>query len=184
MPTIHVCALSKIPETVRASGARTMVTLINKGTEVIRPPEIPESRHMFVAMSDIVLAEDGHILPADTHVETMLEFVRSWDGAAPLVVHCYAGVSRSTAAAFIIACDRDGQRSEREIAELIRARSPTATPNRLMVEIADRLLGRKGRMIEAVDAIGRGRECYEGEPFALEIGALRRVTGQECECST
>ena len=167
MTTIHVCPLSKIPETVRASGARTMVTLINEGTEVIRPAEITD--HLFVAMSDIVLAMDGEILPADGHVGEVLDFVRRWDRATPMVIHCYAGVSRSTAAAFIAACLLDETRDEAEIARTIRARSPTATPNRLMVEIADRLLGRHGRMIEAVKAIGRGRDCFEGVPFALPL---------------
>ena len=169
MTTIHVCPLSKIAETVRASGARTMVTLINEGTEVVRPAEIADSRHLFVAMSDIVLAIDGEILPADGHVATVIEFVRRWDRDAPMVIHCYAGVSRSTAAAFIAACLLDETRDEAEIARAIRSSSPTATPNRLMVEIADRLLGRRGRMIEAVEAIGRGRDCFEGVPFAIEV---------------
>ena len=169
MPSIHVCPLSRIPDTVRRSGARTMVTLINRGTEVVRPRQIAENRHLFVAMSDIVLAEDGHILPSDSHVETMIDFVRRWDRAAPLLIHCFAGVSRSTAGAFISACVLDTARPERDIAADIRARSPTATPNRLMVEIADRLLGRDGRMVEAVEAIGRGRECFEGVPFAIDV---------------
>ena len=170
VPQIHVCPLSQVPATVRATGARTLLTLINAGTEVVRPREIAEDQHLFVAMSDIVLAEDGHILPEDSHVETMLDFVReSWDRTAPLVVHCYAGVSRSTAAAFITACALNEKRCEREIAQTIRDRSPTATPNKLMVEIADPLLHRRGRMIEAVAAIGRGRDCYEGEPFTLEL---------------
>ena len=173
MPRIHVCPLSKVEEVVRASGARSMVTLINAGTEVIRPREIEERRHLFVAMSDIVLAEDGHILPADSHVETMLDFVRAWDGAAPILIHCYAGVSRSTAGAFIAACALDPGQDEREIAAAIRERSPTATPNRLMVDIADRLLGRGGRMIEAVAAIGRGAECFEGVPFFIDTAGVR-----------
>ncbi len=171
MPQIHVCPLSKIPETVRITGARTMVTLINAGTEVVRPREVAEERHLFVAMSDIVLAEDDHILPADGHVESMLDFVRAWDGTAPLLIHCYAGVSRSTAGAFITACALDDKRDEGAIAAEIRARSPTATPNRLMVEIADRLLGRDGRMVAAVAAIGRGEDCLEGVPFALDLAA-------------
>lgn len=175
MPQIHVCPLSRIPETVRSSGARTMVTLINEGTEVVRPQEILEDRHLFVAMSDIVLDMDGEILPAQAHVETMLDFVRRWDRSEPMVIHCFAGVSRSTAAAFIAACALDAARPEHEIAKAIRARSSTATPNRLMVEIADRLLARDGRMIAAVKAIGRGRDCYEGEPFALEIGGERHA---------
>ena len=139
-------------EVVRATGAGAMVRLINAGREVVRAREVPEDRHLFVAMSDIVLAEDGHILPADGHVGAMLDFVRGWDGAAPLLIHCYAGVSRSTAGAFITACALDAARDEGEI--------------------ADRLLGRDGRMVAAVAAIGRGEECFEGIPFALELDAL------------
>ncbi len=169
MPQIHVCPLSQIPATVQASGARSLVTLINSGTEVPRPREIAEGRHLFVAMSDIVLAEDGHILPGESHVADLLDFVRRWDRNQPLVIHCYAGVSRSTAAAYIAACALREDRCEYDIARELRARSPTATPNRLLVEIADRLLERDGRMVEAVAAIGRGAECFEGVPFALDL---------------
>lgn len=169
MSSIHVCPLSQIPATVRASGARSMVTLIGAGTEVVRPREIEETRHLYVAMSDIVLAVDGEILPDDSHVADVVDFVRRWDRKAPLVIHCYAGVSRSTAAAFIAACVVDEARSEMDIAREIRERSPTATPNALMVKIADRLLQRDGRMVEAVRSIGRGADCYEGVPFALEL---------------
>lgn len=169
MSSIHVCPLSQIPATVRASGARSMVTLISKGTEVVRPHEIDETDHLYVAMSDIVLAMDGEILPDDTHVADLVSFVRRWDRSAPLVIHCYAGISRSTAAAFIAACALDETRSEAAIAHEIRRRSPTATPNSLMVRIADRLLARRGRMIEAVQSIGRGADCYEGVPFSLDL---------------
>ncbi len=169
MPSIHVCPLSQIPATVRATGARSMVTLISRGTEVIRPHEIDEARHLYVAMSDIVLAMDGEILPDDGHVADVVDFLRRWDRAAPLIIHCYAGVSRSTAAAFIAACLLDETRSEMAIALDIRERSPTATPNALMVKIADRLLGREGRMVEAVRSIGRGAECFEGIPFSIEL---------------
>lgn len=173
MSQIHVCPLSQIPETVRSSGARTLVTLINDGTPVARPTQIDESRHLFVAMSDIVLAADGHILPAEEHVATLLEFVQTWDREAPIVIHCFAGVSRSTAAAFITACALCADRSEIAIAKELRARSGTATPNRLLVEIADRMLGRDGRMVEAIDAIGRGEDCYEGIPFSIDLSEVR-----------
>lgn len=166
---IHVCALSQIPKTVRATGARSMVTLINDGTAVERPTEIEESRHLFVTMSDIILASEGHILPAETHVATLLDFVKQWDRAEPMVIHCFAGVSRSTAAAYITACALCEDRCEFEIAKELRSRSVTATPNRLLVEIADRMLGREGRMVEAIDAIGRGEDCFEGHPFAIDL---------------
>ena len=99
MTHIHVCPLSKIPATVRETGARSLLTLINEGTRVPRPREIDASRHLFVSISDIVVAQDGHILPAEEHVAQVIDFVRGWDRREPLVIHCYAGVSRSTAAA-------------------------------------------------------------------------------------
>jgi predicted protein tyrosine phosphatase len=86
-----------------------------------------------------------------------------------LVIHCHAGVSRSTAAAFIIACALAPSRRESEIADAIRQASHTATPNRRMVAIADAILKRNGRMSAAIERIGRGSDCYEGVPFVLEL---------------
>ena len=43
------------------------------------------------------------------------------------------------------------------------------TPNRLMVALADDLLQRSGRMIKAIDGIGRGAEAAEGEPYQLPL---------------
>jgi predicted protein tyrosine phosphatase len=166
---IHVCPLSRVPETVRASGARSLVTLIDKGTPVSRPPGIAAGNHLVVVLSDIVVELDGHTLPSESHVEKLLTFVRQWDQAAPLLIHCWAGVSRSTAAAFIAACALRPHRDEAEIAQAVRTKSPTATPNARLVAIADVMLGRKGRMVAAIEKIGRGRNCFEGAPFALEL---------------
>lgn len=169
MPRIHVCALSRIEDTVRATGARTLVTLINASTPVPTPLEIAPERHLFVGMSDIVEAVEGHILPSETHVAQLIGFMRAWDRRVPAIVHCYAGVSRSTAAAFISYCALKPAACEFESARLIREISPTATPNAKLVEIADALLARNGRMIAAVRAIGRGSDCFEGQPFALDV---------------
>lgn len=169
MPTLHVCPLSRLPETVDATGARHVVTLINVGTPVVRPPAIAEADHLFVGVSDITDALDGHVLPDETHVRRLLDFVRAWDRARPLVIHCYAGISRSTAAAFIATCALRPDRDEAEIARELRLASPSATPNRRLVAVADAMLGRDGRMVAAIAAIGRGADAFEGEPFSVTI---------------
>jgi predicted protein tyrosine phosphatase len=169
MPRLHVCSLARVAETVRATGARNLVTLINVDTLVSRPAEIDPQRHLFIGMSDITEPLDGHILPADQHVQKLIDFAKSWDRSEPLVIHCHAGVSRSTAAAFIIACALAPSRSETEIADAIRRASQTATPNRRMIAIADAILKRGGRMAAAIERIGRGSDCYEGVPFVLEL---------------
>jgi predicted protein tyrosine phosphatase len=169
MPRIHVCSLSRAPETVRATGARSLVTLINAATSVPRPPEITPERHLFVGVSDITEHHEGHILPDSAHVAQLLTFIRRWDRAEPLVIHCYAGVSRSTAAAYIAVCALNPKACEFEIARRLREMSPTATPNARLVALADDHLRREGRMVAAIAAIGRGRDCFEGDPFAFDI---------------
>jgi len=169
MPRIHVCPLARIDETVAATGARSLVTLLNPGTPVARPAAIAAERHLYIGVGDIVEALPGHVLPADEHVRELLAFAAAWDRAEPLLIHCFAGVSRSTAAAFIVACALAPKRDEGEIAHALRAGSPTATPNALLVALADAALARGGRMSAAIAAIGRGAECFAGEPFALAL---------------
>lgn len=166
---IHVCPLSKVPETVRTTGARSLVTLIDSGTPVNRPPEIPPASHLIVTLSDITVQTEGHLLADETHIEKLLAFVRGWDQAAPMLMHCWAGVSRSTAAAFIAACALRPHRDEAAIAREVRAKSPTATPNPRLVALADAMLRRNGRMVAAIEKIGRGADCREGAPFSLEL---------------
>jgi predicted protein tyrosine phosphatase len=169
MSRLHVCSLRLIDHAVRETGARSLVTLINVGTPVERPAPIEPDRHLFIGISDITEPLEGQIYPAEEHVRMLLAFAQAWDRREPVVIHCYAGVSRSTAAAFIIACALSPERREVEIARAIRAASPTATPNRRLVAIADGLLDRRGRMIDAIDTIGRGEDCFEGIPFALDL---------------
>ena len=86
-----------------------------------------------------------------------------------MVVHCYAGISRSTAAAFTAACALNPQRDEMQIARAIRNASRTAKPNAAIVSIADQLLKRDGRMILAIEALGPGEDAEEGIPFRLDL---------------
>ncbi|GGC61907.1 tyrosine phosphatase family protein [Chelatococcus reniformis] len=168
MPTLHVCSLSRVGETTALLGATHLVTLLNAGgVAVTRPAAIAADCHLNLAVSDIVSAQPGHVLPGAAHVEALLDFVRRWDRGRPLLIHCYAGVSRSTAAAFISACALAPAIDEADLAWRLREASPTATPNAALVAAADVLLGRNGRMVNAVAAIGRGADAFEGEPFEL-----------------
>src|SRR6478736_8445790 len=166
---IHVCSLARLHDTVRATGARHVVTLIKDVSLVHRPASIAPENHLLLDMDDINDHIDGYIVPAEEHVGDLLRFVRAWDRTAPLVVHCYAGISRSTAGAFVTACALNPGRDEAAIAKAIRSSSRTAMPNPMLVSHADRLLGRKGRMAAAVEALGPGLPATEGEPFRLDL---------------
>ena len=83
------------------------------------------------------------------------------------MVHCWAGISRSTAAAYTALCAINP-----EVPEELIARAPARglahrLPNRLMIRLADDALGRRGRMVRAIEGIGRGVMATEAVPFSL-----------------
>ncbi len=173
MPALHVCSLARLPEVVDTCGASHLVSLVSTDTPVQRPACIPADRHLLLSMHDIAEPLMGMVAPSSGHVEEFISFVERWERAQPMVVHCWAGISRSTAAAFIACCALAPERDEDEIALALRSASPTATPNRRLVAIADEVLRRSGRMQMAAERIGRGAFAYEGEPFRLNIGVTR-----------
>ena len=166
---IHVCSLAKVDETVTKTGAERLLSLLAAGTEVVRPASIVPENHLHLVMHDIAVAQEGMTMPGEEHVRNLLDFARQWDRVKPMVVHCYAGISRSTASAYIIAAALAPKRDEVELAQTLRALSPSATPTPRLIAVADTLLDRNGRMIEAIQAIGRGADAFEGTPFALRI---------------
>jgi len=170
MPAVYVCSLSLLAATVASTKASHLISLINDGTLVVRPQTIPATNHLFIGINDITEAQDGMVLPGEEHVRRLVDFAEGWDRARPMVVHCFAGISRSTAAAYITLCVTRPQRDEREIAQRLRAASRFATPNSRLVAIADTMLGRQGRMIEAIQGIGQGEMTVEGVPFVLPLG--------------
>lgn len=166
---IHVCSLAALPETVKATGASHILTVMANVEQVQRPQSVLEANHLRVSMDDIIEHMDGFNAPNQSHVDQVLGFVRSWDRKAPMVVHCYAGISRSTASAFAAVCMLNPHRDEMSIARQIRAASPIASPNRLLVSLADKALGRDGRMLRALDEMGPGSMTVEGRPFRLDL---------------
>lgn len=166
---IHVCSLARLYGTVHETGARHIVTLLRLIDRVQRPDTIEPANHLILGMDDIVEPIDGYTHPGEEHVAQLIKFVQGWDRRAPMVIHCFAGISRSTAGAFVAACTLNPERSEARIAQAIRDGSATATPNMRIVTLADQMLGRQGRMISAIRAIGAGRAASEGDPFRLDL---------------
>lgn len=169
MAYLIVSPLSKLAETAIRYQPRELITLMNKGTPMECPAMIAENRHYFLEFNDINEPQEGLIAPSETEIYKLLDIAKHWNRSYPLLINCYMGISRSTAAAFVIACALEQKKSEAAIARLLRENSPTATPNKLMVELADKILDRGGRMSSAIAEIGRGAEAFEGTPFILPV---------------
>jgi predicted protein tyrosine phosphatase len=108
-------------------------------------------RHLKLGFHDIQRPEAGRTAPSSQHIMDMLEFVntRRKTGARRVLVHCMAGVSRSPAAAYIIAVCVRNEDPLRAATLLIQA-APFVTPNMLMVKHADQLSGWGGAMAQAL----------------------------------
>ena len=98
-----------------------------------------------------------------------MAFAETFPADAVLFMHCWMGISRSPAAAFVLACACRPAASEDDLARTLRLAAPSATPNPLLVSLADAHLGRGGRMSAAIARIGRGREASVGLPFELNV---------------
>lgn len=167
---IIVCPLSLVPATVEAHQPSHLITLLDPDHEIDTPAPLTADRHLKIGVNDIADPTDGLLLADEEMVQRILDFGATWDESQPIVIHCWAGISRSTATAFILACERNPKVDERDIALAMRRASALATPNRRLVAIADDLMGREGRMIAAVAAIGRGAgmaTAYENTPFHI-----------------
>jgi predicted protein tyrosine phosphatase len=168
---IYVCPLSRVPEMLDAHEPVKLISLLDPHTPWPTPNRHAPARHLRVAMHDITIDEPGFTAPNGAIARELIDFISAWRRDAPLLVHCYAGISRSTATAFIAACLHNPNTDEEQIALAIRRASPTATPNERLVALADAELDRGGRMRKAVAAIGRGYPSWptieEAEPFSI-----------------
>ncbi len=166
---IYVCPLGAVAHVVATSQASHLVTCLSGEVHVETPDAIKPGNHIRLFIHDIWEPVEGYIAPNAEHVLQLVEFAAAWDRRGPMVVHCRAGISRSTAAAFVMLCALNPAAPEALIARRLREASPSASPNRLIVKLGDAVLGRAGRMLAAVEAIGRGEIVNEAIPFSLPV---------------
>jgi predicted protein tyrosine phosphatase len=168
MSAIIVCPLHDVEAIARARRPSHILSLISPSAELTRFAQIAP-HHLELRFNDIADARDGLIAPSQDLVRDILAFGQAAQSAGPLLIHCWAGVSRSPAAAFIIACQMIGPGLEQALAHSLRKRAPYATPNPLMIELADQFLDRSGSMTRAVNGIGRGHDTAWGSSFSLRV---------------
>ena len=173
MSTIHICSLKLVEplsSEIRPSHVLSLLGGITPFPET--PAGIDPANHLKLTLSDIAEPQEGMIMPGADHVAEVIAFGQRWaaeGGTRPLLVHCFAGISRSTASALTIACALRPKVAENAYAQALRAASASAQPNALMVQHADELLMRQGRLVDAVSEMGSGDFSQAGRPFTLRL---------------
>jgi|SRR5215475_15659828 len=98
---------------------------------------------------DTLTAEHG---ATEADIQCLIDLAKKLTGSSGnILIHCEAGVSRSPAAALILYTCLLGPGSERKSMDLVLRQRPFAIPNRRMVQLADRLLCREGRLMNVLD---------------------------------
>jgi predicted protein tyrosine phosphatase len=166
---IIVCGLNAAQGQIDSHGAKTVISILGPETPHRDFSGIARARHLRLTFNDINAATPGLIAPQSADAVRLVNFIKAWDQKSPLLIHCWAGISRSTASAFSALCVLRPETDEMLLVQELRAASPSATPNLMITAQVDQLLGRDGRMLKAIQSIGRGADAFEGTPFILKI---------------
>ncbi len=149
---IYVCSLAELPALTAGLRPMHIVSILGDEPFPATPEWLATDRHLKLRFHDIAEPIPGFLAPQVEHLEALITFGTTWNKAGPLIIHCVAGVSRSTAAALTILCLYNQGREEKA-AQVLRERAPHAQPNQRVIAIADRLLGCDGRLLDAVKII-------------------------------
>jgi len=149
MARIWVCGLDDLPGVVERVRPARLVSLLPRAEQPPTPLGMAPANHLRLFVDDVEQPAIGRAAPGPEDVLALIRFVRAAPRNVSVVIHCLAGVSRSPAAALVaLALDAPGR--EREAARALRAASPCASPNRLIVELADAALERNGALSAAL----------------------------------
>ena len=156
MIIVRICGLASIAEHADFE-PDYMVSILGRGLSALdyRLPRLPPERQFVFSFSDVEVASDPDA-PTEQHMRALVDLGRriaAPDSSARILIHCAAGISRSAAAGFIFFCIHLGPDRETEALEhtASSAESSLVWPNSLMVEYADAIMAREGRMISAVE---------------------------------
>jgi predicted protein tyrosine phosphatase len=168
--TIFVCPLSKVADLIALHGPSRVISLLD--------PDFPfnclgpayADGHLQFRFHDVHHAAEDQLPPSAEHVARLLDFLAAHRPDDSVLIHCRAGIGRSPAAAYIAACFLNPDVPERSIALAFRRAAPHVRPNVTLIELADTLMAREGRMIQAISSTGRNLpwpDVDEGEAFQM-----------------
>ncbi len=145
-----ICGIDELPNH-RGRGVTHLLSILD--------PDYPDPldgypplERLVLRFHDVVKPGPTTIAPAREHVEALLAFGRDLPGGDPshLLVHCHAGVSRSTAAMAALLLQAHPNADEDALFRHISLIRRQAWPNSIIIGHADDLLGRDGRLVKAL----------------------------------
>ncbi len=170
----HICGIDELGAAPLTT-ARRVVSILDSAAPLPAALAGLHADLLTLRFDDVLAPAGDYRPPAVSDIQRLLAFDRDHEPHDALVIHCTAGISRSTAAFAILLAQRQPH-TEAEIFAQLRTVRPKAWPNSLMIALADDLLDAGGELVREL------REHYKVQLRKHpEIGRMMIALGRERE---
>lgn len=155
---IFICGVEKVPGMIHKHGITHVLSLLRgrERNDLILPRDFDRNNWLFLDMDDVI-NEDAEFAPSLDQVSKILEWGRSLPDGSRVLVHCMAGVSRSTSAALALMVQAIGVHRIDEAVDWLVDHRPIACPNPVISKHADQLLGAGGKLFEKAERVANAK---------------------------
>ena len=151
MTQFHICGRSQLSKTMKRVGATHVLSITDMDKRPFLRPGFDPANWLWLKFED-VLDEKDLYAPTKLHVAQILDWGQTLPDNAIVVVHCEAGVSRSTAAVLSLLVQQAPDDIEGCIAKLLEMR-PQSCPNPVITRFADDILDCGGKLHAAAEKV-------------------------------
>ena len=115
---------------------------------------------------DITTSTPGADLFMGGHIKRIMDFQKRIQDNEKIMIHCHAGISRSSAVgiALIVASDPKKEEVETKSFNLLQKINPIMDPNKRIIEITDTAFRLEGRLISALAEFKNADEGHYLDP--------------------
>jgi predicted protein tyrosine phosphatase len=150
MSTLHICPLEDVPDVIARHAPSHAVSLVHLRNGNTLPEALKRAQALHLNVDDITEPQEGCVYPEAEHIDTLIDFLATWPGDQPILIHCWQGISRSVASGLILLAMRAPGR-EMEQAMRLQVAMPFARPNKRLLALADARLQCAGRLLAMAD---------------------------------
>lgn len=154
--TLTVCGIDELTLHSNAGVTNVLSLLDPDWPELEVLGSYAAAHRLMLRFHDIIEPQPGRTAPEAEHIGGIIAFADQLDASTPgngdrhLLVHCHMGLSRSTAAMLLLLARLEPDADEQQLFARLRRIRPQAWPNSRMIGLGDSLLGRGGRLVEAL----------------------------------
>lgn len=187
---ITVCGIGELDAHCDV-GVSHVLSILDPGWPV--PPafgSFGEHARLELRFNDVIDTTDARMIPPSAeHVGELLRFGRDLLAeprqSGHLLVHCHAGISRSSAAMALILAQALPDRPAGDVFQEVLRIRPAAWSNLRIIELGDAMLGRNGELVAAAHEVYRSQlrrrpeleETMTGIGREREVAAARAIAG-------